>query len=64
MPYDSNHMQSLDLHMHTTYSDGLLSVDDMVKRCHDRGLQIIAITDHDTIDHIEPAIRLGGRVSE
>lgn len=53
-------MQSLDLHMHTTYSDGLLSVDDMVKRCHGRGLQTIAITDHDTIDHIEPAIRLGG----
>ena len=53
-------MQTLDLHMHTTYSDGLLSVDDMVKRCRDRGLQIIAITDHDTTDHIEPAVRSGG----
>ena len=52
-------MQSLDLHMHTTYSDGLLSVDDVVQRCHDRGLQTIAITDHDSIDHIEPTIRLG-----
>ena len=50
----------LDLHMHTTYSDGLFSVDDVVKRCHDRGLQIISITDHDTIDHIEPAVRSGG----
>lgn len=55
----SNHTQSLDLHMHTTYSDGLFSVDDLVKRCHDRGLQTIAITDHDTTDHIEPAIRSG-----
>ena len=59
MLYDSNHIQSLDLHMHTTYSDGLLSVDDVVQRCHDRGLQTIAITDHDSIDHIEPTIRLG-----
>ena len=50
----------LDLHMHTTYSDGLFSVDDVVKRCHDRGLQIISITDHDTTDHIEPAVRSGG----
>ncbi len=59
MLYDSNHIQSLDLHMHTTYSDGLLPVDDVVKRYHDRGLQTIAITDHDTTDHIEPAIRFG-----
>ena len=35
-----------DLHMHTTYSDGALSVRDMAEACRKRGHQFIVITDH------------------
>jgi DNA polymerase (family X) len=35
-----------DLHMHTTWSDGRLSVRDMVEEARKRGLKYIVITDH------------------
>jgi DNA polymerase (family 10) len=35
-----------DLHMHTTWSDGSLSVLEMARAARDRGLKYIAITDH------------------
>lgn len=35
-----------DLHMHTTYSDGKLSIMEMAQAAKQRGLQYIAITDH------------------
>lgn len=37
-----------DLQMHTTYSDGLSSVDEMADACAARGYSYIAITDHST----------------
>jgi hypothetical protein len=38
-----------DLHVHTTASDGTCSVADRVRQARDRGLEAIAITDHDVI---------------
>jgi DNA polymerase (family X) len=35
-----------DLHMHTTASDGTLSLDDMIAEAKRRGMKYIAITDH------------------
>jgi len=35
-----------DLHMHTTWSDGTLSVLDMARAARDRGLKAVVITDH------------------
>ncbi|MHB8954661.1 MAG: DNA polymerase/3'-5' exonuclease PolX [Pirellulaceae bacterium] len=35
-----------DLHMHTTDTDGLASLEEMAQAAHRRGLQYIAITDH------------------
>jgi len=35
-----------DLHMHTTWSDGTLSVLEMARAARDSGLRLIAITDH------------------
>ena len=35
-----------DLHMHTTYSDGIASVQQMAEEAYVRGLQYIVITDH------------------
>lgn len=45
-----------DLHLHTTASDGRLSPKELVSLAAKVGLDIIAITDHDTIDGVEPAL--------
>ncbi len=39
----------IDLHVHTTYSDGRLSVPETLHEAATRGLRAIAITDHDVI---------------
>ena len=46
-----------DLHVHTTYSDGLLTPKQVVDLAMIKGIDGIAITDHDTILGIEPAVR-------
>lgn len=38
-----------DLHMHTVASDGTSSVNARVRQAQERGLDTIAITDHDTL---------------
>lgn len=45
--------------MHTTFSDGALSPYELVKKCKQRGLSIIAITDHDSVDAFPDAIAYG-----
>lgn len=40
---------TIDLHCHTTASDGTLSPDILVERAAERGIQTLAITDHDTL---------------
>lgn len=42
---DLSHIQS-DLHMHTTWSDGAQSVEEMVQACKDKEYDYMAITDH------------------
>jgi predicted metal-dependent phosphoesterase TrpH len=45
-----------DLHIHTTYSDGLLSPVQVVRRADELNLKVIAITDHDTVEGIPEAL--------
>lgn len=45
-------MTEVDLHLHTTCSDGTLSPTDLVRLCGERGLKIIAVTDHDSSEGI------------
>ncbi|MFI8708060.1 DNA polymerase/3'-5' exonuclease PolX [Bacillus sp. NPDC077411] len=40
-----SHIQG-DLHMHTTWSDGAFSIEEMVQACRARGYKYMAITDH------------------
>ncbi|HET9333236.1 MAG TPA: PHP domain-containing protein [Gemmatimonadota bacterium] len=47
----------IDLHSHTTVSDGALSPAELVILARDRGLSVLAITDHDATDAIETARR-------
>ena len=49
-------MSQVDLHIHSTASDGKLSPADVVRKSAEGGLTIIALTDHDTVDGIAPAI--------
>ncbi len=46
-----------DLHLHTYYSDGTESPEQVVARAHRAGLAAIAITDHDTVAGIDQARR-------
>lgn len=48
-----------DLHNHTTASDGLLTPSELVYWAKKKGLSAIAITDHDSTDGIEEAIKTG-----
>jgi 3',5'-nucleoside bisphosphate phosphatase len=43
----------VDLHMHSTFSDGALQVRDLIDLCQAQGLSAISITDHDNIDSFE-----------
>lgn len=50
-----------DLHVHTTYSDGLLAPEQVIDLAVKQGVDGIAITDHDTIQAIEPAIHYSNK---
>lgn len=49
-------MGRVDLHIHTTASDGVLSPAQVVRVAIDKGLEAIAITDHDTTDGVDQAV--------
>jgi len=55
-------MGYVDLHLHTTASDGVKSPSDLVRYAKTRGLQAIAITDHDTIEGLEEGLAEGERI--
>ena len=44
-----------DLHTHSTYSDGRLTPTELVERAVSKGLEALALTDHDCIDGIAEA---------
>ena len=48
-------MSRVDLHIHSTASDGRLSPEDVVRKSAELGLVVIALADHDSIDGIAPA---------
>ena len=55
-------MMSIDLHIHSTISDGTMHPAELVQYAHKKGLSAIAITDHDTIEGVEPALAAGSRI--
>src|SRR5258706_5157955 len=40
---------NVDLHSHSTVSDGTMAPADLVSRAHERGVQLLALTDHDEV---------------
>ena len=49
----------VDLHVHTQESDGLLSVEEVLNLAHEKKVQILAITDHESTHGIAKAKSLG-----
>jgi predicted metal-dependent phosphoesterase TrpH len=45
----------IDLHMHTTASDGRCSPEELVQRAYDKGIRTMSVTDHDTMAGVQPA---------
>ena len=45
----------IDLHMHSNVSDGKLSPADLVRLVHANGVELMALTDHDTMDGVRQA---------
>jgi len=53
--------RTLDLHAHTTASDGDQSPAQLVQRAHEIGLTALAVTDHDTTASLPEALEAGRR---
>jgi predicted metal-dependent phosphoesterase TrpH len=45
----------IDLHMHTTASDGRCTPEDLVRRAFEAGIRTMSVTDHDTMAGLAPA---------
>lgn len=54
-------LRRADLHTHTFHSDGRLSPTELVRSARERGLQGLAITDHDTVDGVAEGMAAGRR---
>lgn len=50
-----NDVLNVDLHCHSTVSDGLLAPSDLVRRAHANGVRMMALTDHDELGGLAEA---------
>ena len=50
-------MNKVDLHIHSTASDGSFTPAEIVRHAHECGLEIIALTDHDSVYGIDEAVK-------
>ncbi|MGM0543686.1 MAG: PHP domain-containing protein [Pseudomonadota bacterium] len=53
--FETDQRYPVDLHMHSTASDGALTPTELVTLCAARGLTHMALTDHDTMDGVAEA---------
>ncbi len=52
-------LQLADLHTHTRCSDGALTPEELLARAKQVGISVLSVTDHDSIDGVEEACRIG-----
>lgn len=57
-------MSKVDLHIHSTASDGRYSPQEIVRKAVGLGLEVIALTDHDSVDGIAPALEEARRLNQ
>ena len=53
--------QRVDLHIHSTASDGVLPPTEIVNLAAGAGLLAVALTDHDTVSGVPEALEAGRR---
>ena len=46
-------MKRADLHVHSLYSDGKYTPDEVCRRAKEAGVEVISITDHDTMNGLK-----------
>lgn len=52
----------IDLHTHSTASDGTLTPAELVRYAMEKGIEVLSLTDHDTLSGLEEAIGEAGRL--
>lgn len=57
-------MKTIDLHTHSTYSDGSCSVEELFSLAVNAGLSAFALTDHDTLDGYFPLLKVANKHNE
>jgi predicted metal-dependent phosphoesterase TrpH len=55
-------MKYADLHVHTSYSDSTFSPEEVMACAQEKGLDAIAICDHDSVEGVAPSIEIGKRL--
>lgn len=55
-------MMSADLHVHSTASDGTIRPQQIVQQAYEIGLSVISLTDHDTVDGVQPAVQAASEI--
>lgn len=58
-----NRLRRVDLHLHSFFSDGTLSPAEVVRRAAARKVEVMALTDHDSISGFEQAQAEGAKLS-
>jgi predicted metal-dependent phosphoesterase TrpH len=56
-------MHKIDLHIHSHYSDGKSSCENLIELAYKKKLEIISITDHDTLEGTEESIETARKYS-
>ena len=59
MTEENKFIERVDLHIHSNYSDGLASIEDIFRVAKKAKFKGIAITDHDTTEHWDEVEKLG-----
>ncbi len=54
-------IHTVDLHTHSSASDGQYAPAELVEMAQKNGVEVLAVTDHDTIDGVEEAVIVGER---
>jgi len=62
-PGRCTYMSAIDLHAHSTASDGTFTPTELVRHARDLGLKALALTDHDTTNGLVEAMQAGERFS-
>lgn len=54
-------MEYADLHLHSVFSDGTYTLEELIAQSKKAGLSAIALVDHDTVEGVGPAQEIGRR---